>query len=665
MSEKLIKELTDIINHYNYKYYVLDQPDISDFEYDKLLRKLENLETEFPEFALPNSPTKRVGGSVLKGFKKVKHDIQMSSLSDVFDFEELKTFDQRVKKEVGDCEYVVERKIDGLSVSLEYQDGKFVRGSTRGDGYIGEDITNNLMTIKAIPLELFCNVKYLEVRGEVYIPKKDFIELNDKQEALDEKTFANPRNAAAGSLRQLDSSITASRNLSIFVFNIQQIDGITLTTHSEALEYLKKCGFKTSPNYYICTNIEQAIAAIKEIGEQRGENEYDIDGAVVKVNDLFKREQLGQTSKYPKWATAYKYPAEQKETIIEDIVIQIGRTGVLTPKAKLKAVRIAGSTISNATLHNLDYIKEKDIKIGDFVIIQKAGDIIPEVVSSIKEKRDGSQRDFVMPKRCPICNSPVEKEEDKAAYRCTGIECPAKQFRSIVHFTSRNAMNIDGLGPALVDKFLKEGYIKTISDIYYLKDYKEKLMNLEGLGEKSILNLINSIEESKNRDLNKLIFGFGIRNIGQRAAKLLELNFKNLDEIATTSCERLEEIDEFGHIMSDSLIEFFKNPQSKHLISKLKQVNVNMNSRSYGLKKQGIFDNKIFVLTGTLSSYSRNEAKKIIEDNGGKISSSVSKKTDFVVVGEEAGSKLKKAQKLNIKILDEKQFNEIIGEKND
>jgi len=665
MSEKLIKELTDIINHYNYKYYVLDQPDISDFEYDKLLRKLENLETKFPEFALSNSPTKRVGGSVLKGFKKVKHDIQMSSLSDVFDFEELKTFDQRVKKEIGDCEYVVERKIDGLSVSLEYQDGKFVRGSTRGDGYIGEDITNNLMTIKSIPLKLFCNVKYLEVRGEVYIPKKDFIELNDKQEALDEKPFANPRNAAAGSLRQLDSSITASRNLSIFVFNIQQIDGIALKTHSEALEYLKKCGFKTSPHYYICSNIEQAIDAIKEIGEQRGENEYDIDGAVVKVNDLLKREQLGQTSKYPKWATAYKYPAEQKETIIEDIVIQIGRTGVLTPKAKLKAVRIAGSTISNATLHNLDYIKEKDIKIGDFVIIQKAGDIIPEVVASIKEKRDGSQRDFVMPMRCPICNSPVEKEEDKAAYRCTGIECPAKQFRSIVHFTSRNAMNIDGLGPALVDKFLKEGYIKTISDIYYLKDYKEKLMNLEGLGEKSILNLINSIEDSKNRDLNKLIFGFGIRNIGQRAAKLLELNFKNLDDIAKTSSEKLEEIDEFGHIMSDNLIEFFKNPQSKHLISKLKQVNVNMDSRSYGLKKQGIFDNKILVLTGTLSSYSRNEAKKIIEDNGGKISSSVSKKTDFIVVGEEAGSKLKKAQKLNIKILDEKQFNEIIGEKDD
>jgi len=665
MSEKLIKELTDIINHHNYKYYVLDQPDISDFEYDKLLRKLEQLEAEFPKFALPNSPTKRVGGSVLIGFKKIEHKVQMSSLSDVFDFGELKTFDQRVKKEVGDCEYVVERKIDGLSVSLEYQDGKFIRGSTRGDGYVGEDITNNLMTIRAIPLELFCKVKYLEVRGEVYIPKKDFIELNDKQEALDEKPFANPRNAAAGSLRQLDSSITASRNLSIFVFNIQQIEGISFKTHSESLEYLKKCGFKISPDYYICNDIEQAINAINEIGEQRGKNEYDIDGAVVKVNDLSKREQLGQTSKYPKWATAYKYPAEQKETIIEDIVIQIGRTGVLTPKAKLKTVRIAGSNINNATLHNLDYIREKDIKIGDHVIIQKAGDIIPEVVASIKEKRDGTQRDFIMPTRCPICNSPVEKEEDKAAYRCTGIECPAKQFRSIIHFASRNAMNIDGLGPALVDKFLKESYIKTISDIYYLKEHKEKLINLDGLGEKSVINLINSIEESKNRELHRLIFGFGIRNIGQRAAKLLEANFKNLDDIAKASRERLEGIDEFGQIMSDSLINFFKNPQSIHLINKLKQVHVNMESRSYGIKKQGIFSNKIIVLTGALTSYSRNEAKKIIEDNGGKVSNSVSKKTDFVVVGKDAGSKFKKAKELNIKILDEKQFEELIGGNSD
>jgi len=665
MSGELINKLITEINKHNYKYYVLDQPEISDFEYDKLLRKLEKLEEKFPQYAYDNSPTKRVGGKVLKGFIKVKHEVQMRSLTDVFSFDELRDFDNRIKKSIKDVEYVVERKIDGLSVSLEYKDGKFFRGSTRGDGQVGEDITNNLITIKTIPLQLFDSPKHLEVRGEVFMPKKDFEQLNEKQEALEEKQFANPRNAAAGSLRQLNSKITASRHLDIFVFNIQKIIGKNLKTHNEALEYLKACGFKITPQYHICNNIEQVISAIEKIGETRGDNEYGIDGAVIKVNSLEYRQLLGYTSKYPKWATAYKYPAEQKQTVIKDIVIQIGRTGVLTPKAVLEPIRIAGSTVAYATLHNLDYINDKDIKIGDNVIIQKAGDIIPEVVKSLPKLRNGKETTFVMPKTCPICGSLVEKEQDKSAFRCTGIECPAQQFRSIVHFCSRDAMNIDGLGPALIEKFLKEKFIDKISDIYYLEDKKELLRELEGLGKKSIENLISSIEKSKKNQLNKLIFGFGIRHIGQRASKLLENNFQNLDDIINASKIEYEEIVEFGEVMAESLINFFKNPQSIHLIEQLKKVNMNMKSSTFNKKAEGIFKDHIFVLTGTLEEYSRNEAKQIIEKNGGKVSTSVSKKTDYVLKGDKPGSKLQNAIKLGVKVIDEKQFKKLIEVKND
>ena len=665
MSKLLIDKLTKIINSHNYKYYVLDDPEITDFEYDKLLRQLEQLEKQFPQYTYDYSPTKRVGGKVLEGFSKVVHEVQMRSLTDVFSYDELRKFDQRVNKVIDNFEYIVERKIDGLSVSLEYKNGKFVRGSTRGDGQIGEEITNNLITIKSIPLELFEKVEFLEVRGEVYMPQNDFEQLNEKQEVLEQKVFANPRNAAAGSLRQLDSKIAASRNLSIFVFNIQKIIGKQFSTHSESLEFLKKCGFRVSPDYFICNTIDKVINAIDIIGQSRGDNNYGIDGAVIKVNDLKKRQILGYTSKHPKWATAYKYPAEKKQTLIKDIVIQIGRTGVLTPKAVLKSVRIAGSTVSFATLHNLDYIRDKDIRIGDNVIIQKAGDIIPEVVKSLDELRNGNEVIFQMPKTCPVCNSLVEKEDDKSAYRCLGIECPAQQFRSIVHFCSRDAMNIDGLGPSLIDKFLKDKFINSISDIYYLKDRKQDLIELEGLGEKSIEKLLKSIEDSKHNELYKLIFGFGIRHIGQRASKLLESNFMDLDSIKNSNIEEYEKIDEFGNVMANSLINFFSNPQSEHLINQLNKANINMKSNTYKKEKKGVFKDKVIVLTGTLVTYSRNEVKKIIEDNGGKTSTSVSKKTNYVLKGNQAGSKLEKAKDLGVTIIDEEQFKKMIGVTND
>ena len=662
MSKELILKLSKKLNYHNYQYYVLDDPKITDFEYDKLLRELELLEKQFPEYAFLQSPTKRVGGTVLKGFKKVQHQIQMSSLSDVFSIEELKRFDQRVNKVLKTYEYIVEKKIDGLSVSLEYENGLFVRGSTRGNGFIGEDITNNLMTIKAIPLELFIKIPYIEVRGEVYMSQADFLELNDKQEALELKVFANPRNAAAGSLRQLDSKITASRNLSIFVFNVQQAIGKEFITHEQSLEFLTKCGFKVSPDYIKCKNMEEVNETINLFGSKRGKSDYEIDGAVIKINDLAQRERLGHTSKHPKWATAYKYPAEKKETTIKDIIIQIGRTGVLTPKAVLKPVLIAGSTVSFATLHNLDFINEKDIRIGDQVILQKAGDVIPEVVKSLHEKRTGKEKRFKMPSICPVCQAPVIREEDKSAYRCTGIECPAQQFRSIVHFCSRDAMNIDGLGPALIDKFLQDKLISTIGDIYYLWEKKENLINLEGLGEKSIENLLKSIDDSKKNNLSKLLFGFGVRHIGSRGAMLLEKHFSTMKELMEATYEDLMAIHEFGEVMANSLLEFFINPQSIHLINQLKGVGVNMVSRTYGTNTDGVFTNKTIVLTGTLPTYSRNEIKKIIGDLGGKVSTSVSSNTDYIVAGENTGSKYDKGIKLGVPIINEEKFKKIIGE---
>ncbi len=662
--EKRIKELREQIDYHNYRYNVLDDPVVTDREYDMMLRELEMLEKRNPSLVTPDSPTQRVGGKPLEGFQKVEHTVQMLSLADVFSIEELREFDKRVANSLDDneYEYVVEQKIDGLSVALEYENGILTRGSTRGDGVVGEDITENIRTIRSVPLKLRKEVALLEARGEIYMPVEDFAALNKRQEETGGKIFANPRNAAAGSVRQLDPRIAAQRNLALFVFNIQRVEGAEFKTHSEALEFLKKAGFKTSPDYRVCANIEQAIERIREIEGNRGTKSYEIDGAVVKINDLSQRRRLGETSKTPRWAVAYKYPAEQKETTVEHIFVQVGRTGVLTPNAALKPVLVSGSTVSRATLHNMDYIKEKDIRIGDHVVIQKAGDIIPEVVRVIKEKRTGGETGFEMPSRCPACGSPVEKEEDKAAYRCTGIECPAQQYRSIIHFCSRTAMNIEGLGPALVELFLEKGIISTISDIYYMHEKKEEMMNLEGLGEKSVEKLLDAVERSKSNGLERLITGLGIRHVGQRTAVLIASKFKDIDAVVEASPEQFMEIDEIGGVMAHSIVRFFENPQTHHVLQRLKQAGVNMTSKLFDEKgREGVFSGKTFVLTGTLPNLKRSEAESIIEQKGGKASSSVSSKTDYVLAGSEAGSKLQKAMNLGIPVVDEEEFLKMAG----
>lgn len=660
--EKRIHELREKINYHSHKYYVEDNPEIGDFEYDALYRELENLESERPDLVTPDSPTQRVGGKAIEGFEKVIHIVQMQSLTDVFSEGELLAFDQRVREAVGnDVEYVVEKKIDGLSVSLEYENGKFVRGSTRGDGIIGEDVTQNLKTVKSIPLVLKEAVPFLEVRGEVFMSKKDFLRLNEEQEEMELPLFANPRNAAAGSLRQLDSRITSGRKLDIFVFNIQQIEGSEFLTHSESLEFLKKLGFKTSPGYRVCKNSKEVIEEIDRIGEMRGEISFEIDGAVVKVNSLKQRELLGSTTKTPRWATAYKFPAEKKQTLLKDIWVNVGRTGVLTPNAVLEPVRLAGTTVSRATLHNMDYIKEKDIRIGDTVVVQKAGDIIPEVLEIVKEKRNGSEREFIMPDKCPVCSSDVVREEGEAAYRCIGIECPAQLKRSIVHFASRDAMNVDGLGPAIIEALLDNKFIEGVADLYYLHLRKDELIKLERMGVKSVNNLLKSIDKSKSNNIDRLIFGFGIRHIGLRAAQLLSLNFSSIDEIVEAEIDDIVRIPEFGEKMAQSVVAFFKQEQTLDTLNKLRGAGVNLKSHGKKQLKDNRFEGMIFVLTGTLPSYSRSEASEIIAGFGGKTSGSVSKKTDYVLAGEEAGSKLDKARQLGVKIIDEEEFNKMIG----
>jgi len=659
--EKRIKELREIINYHNYKYYVEDSPEISDFEYDALYRELENLESSSPDLVTPDSPTQRVGGKPLEGFEKVVHEVQMQSLSDVFSEEELYAFDRRVREIVGsDVEYVVEKKIDGLSVALEYEYGRFVRGSTRGDGIVGEDITRNLKTIKSIPMVLKEALPLIEVRGEVFMSKEDFLRMNEEQEELGLPLFANPRNAAAGSLRQLDPRITAKRKLDIYVFNIQRVDGKAFDSHSETLEYMKKLGFKVNPDYKVCESIMEVMDEIKRIGEERGELSFEIDGAVVKVNSLRHREILGSTTKTPRWAVAYKYPAEKKQTIIKDIWVNVGRTGVLTPNAVLEPVRLAGTTVSKATLHNMDYIEEKDIRIGDTVLVQKAGDIIPEVLEVVFDKRTGDERKFLMPEKCPVCGSEVVRESGEAAFRCMGIECPAQLFRSIVHFASRDAMNIDGLGPAIIEALLDKGFIHGVADLYYLHQRKDDLVNMERMGAKSAENLLSSIEKSKGNNIDRLIFGFGIRHIGLRAAQLLSENFESIDELKKAAAEDIIKIDEFGEKMAQSVVVFFKQEQTVDTIEKLKAAGVNL--KSFGRKKlrDNRFEGMSFVLTGTLPTYTRNEASEIIESFGGKTSGSVSKKTDYVLAGEEAGSKLEKAKQLGVKIIDEEEFIKLI-----
>jgi len=645
-----IDELRELINYHSNLYYTMDEPEISDYEYDALMAELKKIEAEHPELITPDSPTQRIGGKILSGFDEVVHTVQMQSLNDVFDKESVIDFGRKTEEALGEkAEYITELKIDGLSVSLEYRDGYFLRGSTRGDGNVGEDVTENLKTIRNIPLKLNESIPYLEVRGEVFMPHSSFDAVNKFQEETGQKPFKNPRNAAAGSLRQLDSSVVARRKLDIYVFNIQQIEGKEIATHKEGLEYLSKLGFKTIPETPICKSIEDAFTEIERIGEMRDSLGFDIDGAVVKVNSLSQREVLGSTVKCPKWAVAYKYPPEIKETKLTDIVIQVGRTGVLTPNAVLDSVRLAGTTVSRATLHNIDYILEKDIRIGDSVLVQKAGDIIPEVVSVVKEKRDGTETIFEMPQFCPVCGAVVYREDGEAATRCTGADCPAQIARNIIHFASRDAMDIEGMGPAVVEKFLENNIISSVADIYKIK--AEDIEVLDKMGKKSAENLVSAIEKSKGNELSKLIFALGIRHVGARNASVLALHFGTLDALMQASEEELAKVDEIGEVIAKSIVNFFKQEQNLSVIEELRAFGLNFKCNEK--QGEGIFTGKTFVLTGTLPTMNRNEASKLITDNGGKVSSSVSKKTDYVLAGEEAGSKLDKANALGIAIISE------------
>lgn len=651
--EKKIEELRKTLRYHSDRYYNDDAPEIEDYEYDMMMRELKKLEEKYPEYDAPDSPTKKVGGVADNSFESVAHSVRMESLQDAFSKDELREFSNRVEDTVSDVNYVVEPKIDGLSVSLEYRDGVFLRGSTRGNGDVGEDVSGNLRVIHNIPLKLNKSIPYIEVRGEVYMPKKSFERVVDRQIINGEKPFKNPRNAAAGSLRQKDSSVTASRGLDIFVFNIQQIEGVELSSHKESLDFIKKLGFNTIPTYKKVDNIEDAIAEIDRIGEARGSLEYDIDGAVIKVDDFSQRDILGSTAKYPKWAIAFKYPPEEKQTKLLDIEIAVGRTGVLTPTAILESVHLAGTTVSRATLHNQDFINEKGIAIGDVVTVRKAGDIIPEVLC-VNEHNSNSV--FKFPDVCPSCGEKVYRDEDEAAIRCINPECPAQLLRNLIHFCSRDAMDIEGLGPAIIETFVNEGMIAKTYDIYNL-DFN-KILSLEGFKETSANNIINSVNNSKNNDLSKLIFALGIRHIGAKAGKLLADYFKDIDLVMNASVDDILQIDGFGKIMAESVVEFFSSDSTKELIEKLKEAGVNM--KSTNVVEDTRFSGMTFVLTGTLPTLKRAEASKIIESFGGKTSSSVSKKTTYVLAGEEAGSKLDKANKLGVQIISEEEFKEMI-----
>ena len=657
-TEQRINELREKIEYHNHKYYVEDNPEITDFEFDAMLKELEDLEEQYPEFKSENSPTVRVGGTAAPSFSEVVHTVPMQSLQKAFSKEEILDFDRRVRDVIPDAQYVVEHKIDGLSVSLEYENGLFVRGSTRGDGITGEDVTENLRTIRSIPLKLKDNIPYLEVRGEVFLSRDNFNKINAQLEATEQPLFANPRNAAAGSLRQLDPKIAAKRNLDIFVFNIQRIEGVEITSHIDGLKFLKEQGFKTILNDSVFETAEDAFEEILKIGDERDKLYFDIDGAVIKVNDFSSRELLGVTAKFPRWAIAYKYPAEKKTTILRDIKIQVGRTGVLTPLALLDTVRVAGTNVSRATLHNIDYIHEKDIRIGDTVVIEKAGDIIPAVIEVIKENRTGGEKEFKMPESCPECGAQVVRLEGEAAHRCTGVNCPAQRYRNIVHFVSRPAMDIEGLGPSIVEKLLQNDVIKTAADIYYIKP--ETLAAMDKLGEKSAQNLINAIEKSKTNPLYRLINGLGIRLIGEKAAKTLAKKYKTIDGFMAATEEELTNLDDVGGKMAQSIREYFEQEQNIEFINALKAAGVNCIDDSEDEAADARFEGKTFVLTGTLEKYKRAEAAKIIESMGGKTSSSVSKKTDYVLVGAEAGNKLTKAQSLGVTVITEDEFEEMI-----
>lgn len=662
-AKERIQELRNKTEYYATKYYDEDKPEISDFEYDMLMVELRNLEKQYPEFITKESLTQKVGGHVKEGFEKVTHEVPLQSLQDVFSLEEVEDFDVRMHQKakengIENVSYVVETKIDGLSAALEYKDGKFVRGATRGNGLVGEDVTQNLKTVKTIPMEITDKID-ITVRGEVFIAKKEFEEMNQERQENEEELFANARNAAAGSLRQLDSKVTAKRPLDIYIFNVQKIEGKEFNSHYEELEYLAKLGFNVNPVRIPCKNIQEVKEAIQKIGDMREDLTFGIDGAVIKIDNLKFREILGSTVKVPRWAIAYKYPPEKKETILKDIVCQVGRTGVITPMAILEPVKVAGSTISKTTLHNEDFIKEKDLKIGDTVVIQKAGDVIPEIVEVVKSKRTGEEKDFEMPHKCPVCGADAVREEGEAAIRCTGIECPAKLYRNLVHFVSREAMNIDGLGESIIAQLLDKKLIQNIADIYTLEF--EDIASLKKNGKKFAQNLMDSIENSKQNDLYRLITALGIRHVGGKASKMLAKKYKTLDNIANASFEELQEMNDVGEVMANSIVEFFAQEQTRDLIEKLKQAGVNTEviEEETGDNR---FEGKTFVLTGSLEEFTRKEAEELIEKYGGKTSGSVSKKTDYVLAGEEAGSKLKKAQELGVTIISEQEFKEMVKE---
>ncbi|MFR2534494.1 MAG: NAD-dependent DNA ligase LigA [Clostridia bacterium] len=659
-AKQRVEALREKLEYYAKKYYDEDKPEITDYQYDMLMNELKALEKQFPELIDTNSLTQKVGGHVKEGFKEVVHEVPLQSLQDIFSFEELKEFDERMcrqaQEENEEVNYVVETKIDGLSVSLEYVEGMFVRGATRGNGLIGEDVTDNLRTIKTIPKVLNEKVT-LTVRGEVFIGTKEFEELNAQREILGQPLFANARNAAAGSLRQLNSKITAQRPLDILIFNVQKWEQNPYSSHYEQLVYLEKLGFHVNPVKIPCHTIEEAITAIEKIGEDREKLSFGIDGAVIKIDSLSFREKLGTTYKTPRWAIAYKYPPEAKQTILKDIICQVGRTGVITPMAILEPVKVAGSTISKTTLHNEDFIKEKDLKIGDTVVIQKQGDVIPEVIAVVKEKRTGKETEFTMPKQCPICGAPAVREEGEAATRCIGIECPAQTLRSIVHFASKEAMDIDGLGYKIIEQLIQKGLIHNIADIYTLQ--LEEIASLKKNGKKFASNLVQAIEKSKQEDLFKMINALGIKQVGIKAAKVLAKKYKTMDNLEKASLEDLMTVNDVGEITAKHIYEFFRQEQTKDLLEKLKQNGVNMKAIEED-NIDGRFEGKTFVLTGSLSKYTRNEASDLIEKFGGKTSSTVSKKTDYVLAGEDAGSKLVKAQSLGVTILSEEEFEKLV-----
>lgn len=652
-----IQSLREQLRYHNKKYYDEDAPEISDYDYDMMQRKLRALEAEHPEFVDANSPTQRVGGAASEKFSKVTHAYPLESLQDVFSFDELSEFYERVENAVGQAAYVVEYKIDGLSVALEYVDGVFVRGATRGDGQVGEDVTENLRTIRDIPKMLENAPSHLIVRGEVYMPRTVFEELNAERELKEQPLLANPRNAAAGSLRQLDSKITAERRLSIFCFNIQNSDELEFTSHTESLDYLKKLGFPVSPCYAVFSNADGVQTEIARMGETRGTQDFDIDGAVVKVNDFAQRTALGSTAKFPRWAAAYKYPPEIKETLLTDIIISVGRTGVLTPNAVLTPVRLAGTTVSRATLHNRGFIRELDVRVGDTVRVRKAGEIIPEIIGVNLDKRPADAQAYEMPETCPVCGAPVYEDPDEAAMRCTGAECPAQLLRNLMHFASRDAMDIDGCGEGVLKMLIAAGLVKSAADLYTLQT--EQIEPLERMGKKSAENLVSSIAASKTRDLSRLLFAFGIRHVGQKAGKILASHFGTLDALLEAPTEEITEIRDIGQTTAESIAAWRAQEQSKHLIEELRASGVNFTGEQTvkGDKLAG----QTIVATGSLTRFSRKEINDLIESLGGKASGSVSKKTSLVVAGENAGSKLKKAEELGIPVIDEQEFARMIG----